>query len=175
MYGARQQHGFIYEDYIIKTFNLEKCGIYTSKFDAYYDKIPVQIKCIKKNSEICLGDFKRIQLIDQDFILVLGFWEKNRKNIVKQEVLYIDHVVFKTFCDFDKTESMITEMKSISNRVCDDILWRKFIKKHKELYPTENIIKLRFKRDHKVQKRIQCAVKFQDLKRYNFKKFIFKI
>ena len=56
---------------------------------------------------------------------------------------------------------MHNEMKSISNHKKDDLLWSEFIKKYKKLYPKDNLIKLRFKRDHKTQKRIQCAINFK--------------
>lgn len=55
---ARQNHGFIFEQYIITKYNLIKSKN-GSIYDAYYFGIPVQIKCIKYKSSIELSDYFR--------------------------------------------------------------------------------------------------------------------
>ena len=61
-------------------------------------------------------------------------------------------------------------MKQISNDRSDDGKWKEFRKKWNLLYKKFNnnpVITLRFKRDHKKQKRIQCGISSS-----NFKKLI---
>jgi len=48
-------------------------------------------------------------------------------------------------------------MSEISNDRSDDNKWKQFRLKWKEKYG-DSIISLRFKRDHKKQKRIQCGI-----------------
>jgi hypothetical protein len=53
---------------------------------------------------------------------------------------------------------MKSEMKLISNSKNDDNKWREFVKKYKKLHGKDALLQPRFKRDHKSQKRIQCAI-----------------
>ena len=165
--SSRQKHGFIYEQEIIKKFNLvptvqNSCfdAIYFNKDNSFMEKLYVQIKCIKNGSSIDMGSFIKNQNITKDFLLIIGFWDKE-KTIVNEHILYIDTKLYIKDTVFEFTTEMHNEMKSISNHKKDDLLWSEFIKKYKKLYPKDNLIKLRFKRDHKTQKRIQCAINFK--------------
>lgn len=159
----RQKHGFQYELQVIKKYKLSKTETYTCPYDAYYNKIneksiPVQIKCIKMGSNIEMGDYRRNKRKYDDFILIIGFWEKEKTNIVKEVILYINNEEFKNYLKFDYDEQMFKEMKSISNKKEDDLKWKLFCEKYKKKWPNKNILQLRFKRDHKKQKRLQCAI-----------------
>lgn len=157
----RQRHGLDYEKLIIQKYCLLKSDNYTSKYDAYYKDIPVQIKCIKQGSSIELGDFQRNQLNNKDFILIIGFWKNDKKNIIKEHCLSIDNNLFSEQMKFNHTIDMLSEMKKITNLYEDDLIWKKFCKKYRDLYPLSNNVKLRFKRDHSKQKRIQCAINWK--------------
>jgi hypothetical protein len=160
--AERQSHGFDYEQIKMTQNNLIKEDNYTSKWDSYElfegAKIPVSIKCIGANSSIDFGDLKRQTEVDQDFILYVGFWRGQKNNIVEEYKVLINKDIWNSyFGNKDIINEMLLEMKQISNDYSDDSKWRSFRRKYKELYG-ESIISLRFKRDHKKQKRIQCGI-----------------
>lgn len=180
---ARQQHGFDYQEHIIKQFSLRPSGIYTGKNDAYSlerdgKELPVQIKSIKKGASIDLGDYKRNKNKDREFAIFVGFWEHIKSNIVEEHLLIPPiawwHGLFVMEEMYDA--SIFSFLSEISNSPLDDAKWvagRKFYtykwkeywavvresfeNKWKESY-TERLVLPRFKRDHKTQKRIQCAI-----------------
>jgi hypothetical protein len=160
MRTERQHHGFEYEDRVISKYKLIKTIGYANKFDAYKDNIPVQIKCIKNKSSIEMASYIRNKNINENFILIVGFWEKYKDNIVQEHVLYIDISIYSTFFKYDYYPQMMTEFKLISNLIVDDDNWKKFRLKYSKLWPKNNIVSLRFKRDHKNQKRIQCSINY---------------
>lgn len=55
-------------------------------------------------------------------------------------------------------------MITISNDRKDDAKWKEFCKKYKTIYGEDAVISIRFKRDHKKQKRIQCAISYTNFK-----------
>jgi hypothetical protein len=172
--GERQKHGLDYEQYIIQKYNLIKSKNYTSIYDAYTYKndIPVQIKCIKSGSAIEMGSYLRNKSKLQDFILVIGFWENVKNNIVKEHVMYIDHRTFTKNLTFIDDQKMLGEMKNISNSIRDDLKWTEFRKKYQEKWKiNNNILDIRFKRDHKQQKRIQCAISYKNFNKKFLKMF----
>ena len=59
-------------------------------------------------------------------------------------------------------------MSTISNDHSDDKKWTEFRKRYTKLYG-KSVIALRFKRDHKSQKRIQCGISYT-----NFIKVVLK-
>jgi hypothetical protein len=160
--AERQKHGFEYEDFIINENNLIKEENYTAKWDTFevYNgvKTPVSVKCIGFNSSIDFGDLKRQTEVNQDFILYIGFWKGKKNNIVEEYKVLINKDVWNSYFG-NKTiiQSMLDELKGISNDYSDDDKWKEYRKKWKAMYG-ESIISLRFKRDHKKQKRIQCGI-----------------
>jgi len=181
--AARQQHGFDYQNYVIKLLGLKPDKNYIGKNDAYCQEkdgieYPVQIKFIKKGSAIDLGDYRRNKNKTKNFAFIVGFWEGIKGNITEEHILYPPFEwwtgLFSADDNFDT--DMYKFLGSISNNISDDIKWiagRKkltkrwndywishsveFEKKWEEEYPKRLIIP-RFKRDHKTQKRIQCAI-----------------
>jgi hypothetical protein len=160
--NERQEHGFLYEKKIIIENQLITTKNYTAKWDTFElyndDLFPVSVKCIGSKSSIDFGDIKRQSKIDADFILYVGFWKTNKDNIVEQyKVLISKENWLNYFGNKDIISDMLSEMKTISNDVSDDKKWKEFRKKYSDLYG-DSIISLRFKRDHKNQKRIQCGI-----------------
>jgi len=160
--GERQRHGFDYENAVIQKYDLKRSDNYTSKYDAFYLGIPVQIKCIKHGCAIEMGDYKRNKNKQEDFILIVGFWKGEKDNIVKESILYIDHANFTKHLTFKNDKKMVAEMDLISNLVEDDNRWKVFCNKYKSEWPDTNLLDIRFKRDHKKQKRIQCAISWSN-------------
>lgn len=160
--AERQRHGFEYEEAKMSQNGLIKEENYTAKWDTFEIldgvKIPVSIKCIGINSSIDFGDFKRQSQVDQDFILYVGFWKGQKTNIVEEYKVLINKDIWNSyFGNKEIIEEMLLEMKEISNDYSDDGKWRSFRNKYKEMYG-KSIVSLRFKRDHKKQKRIQCGI-----------------
>lgn len=168
---ARQQHGFDYEQYIIQKYNLHKTLKYTDPYDAYYNGIPIQIKCSKYGSSIEFGDYIRNKNKQENFILIIGFWKLHKRvNEVKENIFYIDYHKFTNQLQYHYDKRMFVELKLITNLKIDDIRWKQFCTKYRSLWPKENLLSIRFKRDHKQQKRIQCALNWR-----RFKMFINKV
>jgi hypothetical protein len=158
----RQIHGFEYERLIMERNNLTKESSYTGKWDMYElfngKNTPVSVKCIGFKSSIDFGDFKRQTEIVDDFILYIGFWKGQKRNIVEEyKVLIKNENWIKYFGDKNIISDMVCEMSFISNDYSDDCKWKEFRNKYSGLYG-KSVISLRFKRDHKSQKRIQCGI-----------------
>ena len=64
-------------------------------------------------------------------------------------------------------------LNNITNDVSDDLKWKKEITVLRTEWKnkTTNLIRPRFKRDHKKQKRIQCAINNKDFYNYFIKKY----
>jgi len=158
--AERQIHGFNYQRSIIELESLTEDMNYTGKWDAFCleKEVPVSIKCIGINGSVDFGDLKRQTEVQNDFILYVGFWQKSKSNIVEEyKVLIKKENWDRYFGDKSIIQSMIEEMKGISNSYSDDSKWKEFRNKYIKLYG-DSIISLRFKRDHKKQKRIQCGI-----------------
>lgn len=188
---CRQEHGYVFETLIIEKYGLLKNKM-RSEYDATYvqgdENIPVQIKCIKYRSSIDCADFYRNQNKSQDFIFVVGFWSElknkkdtegvivfdNTKYIQELHILYIEHVKWNSLFVFKESSEMKAELSLITNLVEDDVKWKNFIKKYKKLWKSGDVkrnVEIRFKRDHKTQKRIQCAINNSVFKKYFLEEF----
>jgi hypothetical protein len=171
----RQKHGLDYETKIITENKLIKNTNYTGKWDSYEGDKPVSVKCVGVNGSIDFGDFKRQTEVKEDFLLYIGFWQynKNKEKVVIEEYkLLIKYEDWMSYLgNIDIIDDMLKEMKYISNDKIDDDKWKKFRSKYTKLYNynKKSIIKLRFKRDHKKQKRIQCGISNK-----NFRNIILK-
>jgi hypothetical protein len=181
--AERQKHGFDFQDYIINKYSLtEYKGIdhYTHQWDAYYNEIPVSIKHIKYKSEIDLADFFRNSKINKDFIMIVGFYKNNNFEEDDIHILNINgddwSKLFNSSSDPDFLDKYTIKLKdlldTITNHKDDDSKWKSQIKILKKEWSnnTPNIVRPRFKRDHKVQKRIQCAINYNDFIQH-FKKY----
>jgi hypothetical protein len=166
--SERQKHGFIYQNKVINKYNLLEQKEYTAEYDATYKSIPVQIKCSKYGSSLELGDYRRNKNKNKDFILAVGLWKNvaANKQITNEYMLYIEHYNYTKnlgyYAEYMET-LMYEEYKQISNHKDDDRVWKQFCTKYKSFWKADNKISIRFKRDHKKQKRIQCAIPW-----YNF-------
>lgn len=165
----RQVHGFIFEKSIIEKFNLIKEKSHTSEYDAHTsNNIPVQIKLEKENSDIEMADIFRNFLKKEDFILVVGFWKNNPLDIVKIYSVYFKIEDFKKNFDGKLLDDFSQFLENITNNYSDDEKWKYQIKIFRKEWKsrTSNFIRPRFKRDHKNQKRIQCAINNKDFINY---------
>ncbi len=171
--GERQIHGFIFEEEIIKKYNIVKSNNYTDKWDGYLNGIPVSIKCEKNGSTIEMADYFRNSQNTEDFYLIVGFWEGKNKNIVDTKILFIPGKDWHDLFYLDINEKLKKLLKEISNDYSDDEEWKR---RRLELSAewkenTSNLIRLYFKRDHKQQKRIQCGITYKDFFSYFIPKY----
>lgn len=173
---ARQAHGFHYQDQVIKRLKLKSIAHYTAEYDAECQGTPVQIKCMKHQTGVQLGDFRRNRSKTHDFIMIIGFWEGDKYNIIDEDVRYVTRNEYTDnigFHDEGNTieRRMFEDMSYISNDYSDDGVWTEFRTRYKALWPATNNIDLRFARDHKKQKRIQCGMSNKKFEQWYKSKF----
>lgn len=164
----RQLHGFSFEKQIIEKYQLVPTENYTDKWDAYYKNIPVSIKVEKYGSDIELADYRRNAINQESFYLIVGFWEGIPTNIVETQILFINGTDWHKLFPENFTDIFQNCLDSVSNDREDDEKWRALIQDAKKQWQaaTKNLIRPRFKRDHKKQKRIQCAINNKDFYKY---------
>lgn len=161
----RQYGGFNYQKKVIEKFSLTSDENYTGHWDAYTSNgIPVSIKHEKNRTDVEMADFFRQMNVQEDFYLICGFWEEDKNNIVDEKILYIPHESWRAYFDKSFETPFRTLLNTISNDKKDDTIWRKKISEFRTEWKknTKNLIRPRFKRDHKSQKRIQCAINYTD-------------
>lgn len=96
-----QVHGVSFEKWVRDTFFNSYEGDYTQKWDVSAEAnknkltqkqgIPISIKLVKYKSPIGLGDIIRQRELNQEFLMIVGFWEqktKTEKWIVEMECLH---------------------------------------------------------------------------------------
>lgn len=160
----RQKHGFDYEKQIIARERLIPSPKYNGPIDAYKQcgpaRIPVSIKLTKLGGEICLGSYPDARIVKDDFILHLGFWNGTKTNIVDERAYFIPAQKWRDQCHYTEHKSMMEELKLQTNLREDDDKWKEYMARHQDAWDREQFryLRLRFKRDHKSQKRIQLAI-----------------
>jgi hypothetical protein len=149
------------------------------------------IKCMSKNTDIELGDFKRISGLSinkfgeiiqkrtniEDFFMIVAFHEvSEEKNIIEEYLIYLNvknweqYLPSKLFMKedgiymYDKMYEELKEHRLIGQRNPEtELKWNIFTDKYRRL-TEDSIIKLRFKRDTKGQLRIQSAISYNNFK-----------
>lgn len=173
--GERQWHGFKFENFIKEKFNILPCpdGHYTYKWDGMLNDYPVSIKTEKLTSDIEMASFIRNATNTDSFYLIVGFWEETKDNIVTIETLFIDGTEWHQLFNEAIVQECQEFLQQITNDISDDDNWRKGCKilKDKWVNETPNLIRPRFKRDHKTQKRMQCAINYSDFYNYFIPKY----
>lgn len=93
--------------------------------------------------------------------MIACFWEFQKENIVEEYHLKFPIKAWKKLFNHTLDDKIKMVIKEASNDYSYDAVWTQKIKELKDEYG-ENIIKLRPKRDHKKQKRMQCAISYSD-------------
>lgn len=173
----RQSHGFDYQKEVVKRLNITESKGYTDKWDGILNGFPVSIKTEKLGSDIEMADYFRISSITEDFYLIVGFWDGEKTNIVDERILFIKGAEFNSLFNPIFGAKFKHLLASITNDRSDDEKWttmrKELTAEYKQLTP--NLVRPRFKRDHKTQKRIQCAINNKDFYNYFVKKYEVKI
>lgn len=177
---AKQFHGFQYEQKVIERFNLQKAKNYTSPYDAQHKSHNIQVKCMQYGSSIEFGDYLRNKQKTTNFILIVGFWKHEKDNIVQEHIFNVNSAKLTDNLLYPYDAEMFEEMRLITNLHEDDHIWKQFCQKHRTQWlEFKNNMDLRFRRDHKKQKRIQCGVSWKkyhswfidDMQRYTHDEF----
>jgi hypothetical protein len=164
------------------TINNQKISpLFNEDFSAFRNW---SIKCMKKNTDIEMGDFKRISGLEltngelklkgtneEYFMLAVGIHDgTQQKNILEEYIILMPIESWKTYLpdvelklkDF---QSMYTELQThrLKGERSEEgeSAWWSFINKYKKLTES-SVIKLRFKRDSKGQLRIQSSISSSD-------------
>lgn len=160
----RQLHGFSFEQSVAEKYGVALSDNYTDKWDGRLDGIPVSIKTEKYGSDVEMADVFRQMDVSEDFYLIVGFWDGDKTNIVEQHILKVNGEEYSSLFNRDFAPRLHDLLDNITNDRSDDAKWKTQItllrKEWKEQTP--NLVRLRFKRDHKSQKRIQCAINNKD-------------
>lgn len=166
----RQGHGFVFEDYIKEKYNIKPFeeNNYTCKWDGILNGHPVSIKTEAIGSDIEMASFFRNATNKDSFYLIVGFWENSKTNIVKTEFLFIAGDEWHQLFDMSIVHKCEELINSISNDKSDDARWKSERTALAKLWKenTLNLVRPRFKRDHKTQKRMQCAINNKDFYKY---------
>lgn len=120
-----------------------------------------------------MASFTRNASNTDDFYLIVGFWEGTKDNIVAIETLFISGAEWHSLFNQDIVQECQDLLNSVTNDVSDDEKWKNGRKLLTEKWQTktENLIRPRFKRDHKTQKRMQCAINNGDFYTYFVPKY----
>jgi len=178
----RQNHGRKYEQKIITEFGMTAAKSATEKWDAYHDNHPVQIKYAHVSKKIAeMADyFRQKQLVEKDFVLVLGYYSDKvtHEELVERRRIYLitkEEWLPLFDCPFGFDERLRTDLASITNAASDNQRWTKMRTDWKAAWGLSRPVKLAPKRDSKAQKRIQCTIALDALDqfaRYSLSKLI---
>lgn len=169
----RQAHGFSFEQYAREKYGIELNSDYTGKWDGLYHGEPISIKTEKSGSDVEMADIFRNMNIDSNFYLLVGFWDGQKDNITDEFLLHIDGGEYTSLFNKEMGSKFKDLLNGITNDRNDDERWKKEISVLRKEWKdsTPNLIRPRFKRDHKTQKRIQCAINNKDFYNYFIPKY----
>lgn len=164
-----QSHGFIFENWVKDTFFDSYRGGYSDKWDipAKFNKkfgnLNVSIKTAKYGSTIGLGDALRQFDINDDFLIIVGFWKQNGKykKIVNVSSVVVNSKVWRKLWQPVNFTELIKLDRLIKNTSLHYTVVRKMAQDLKKINPYSLCkITLNPKIDSKTQRRLQCGIKF---------------
>jgi hypothetical protein len=167
-----QQHGFAFQKWVI---GLAKCispdkvakGTYTGKWDLPAELNPnraggpVSIKVAKWNSTIAFGDALRQFQINEDFTLIVGFWERvgMQKRVVKVVCVQVLSELWASLWKPVTLSDLETLDGLIKNRTYDYREARRRARQTVAAPPfKDSIFRVNPKIDSKHQRRLQCSL-----------------
>jgi len=164
--AERQSHGLINENRIKELYSLEDYlgkKDYTAKYDAQTaEGTPVSIKTTKHGCAVDMGDYFRNANADKDFYLIVSFWKNDKLNIHEEFHMLIPHEEWQKLFKREFDERIRKMLDDVSHERWYDRIWREQRLSLRADWG-EGIVKLRPKRDHKSQKRMQCAISYKDI------------
>ena len=169
-----QSHGFDFENWVKETFFADFDISYSSKWDVSkefnklliipktFRNLPVSIKTCKNKSPISFGDALRQFRNEEDFLLIVGFWEQsgNYKHFVSVEAIKIVARDWKKLFEPLTENELVYLDSTIKNKESDYREIREKAKEIKKSFSPTKIV-LNPKIDSKVQRRLQCSLPFK--------------
>jgi hypothetical protein len=168
-----QLHGFDFENWVKKTFFADTSVSYSHKWDIPaeannlevvlkgFRHLPVSIKTCKNGCPIGFGDVLRQFKNNEDFLLIVGFWEQSsaNKNFVAVEATKITAQDWRKLFQPLSEEDLKRLDSTIKNREMNYAEVRVRAKEIKKSFPATKMI-LNPKIDSKTQRRLQCSLPF---------------
>ncbi len=168
-----QMHGFDFENWIRKTFFADFTVSYSNKWDVpaefnrleivpkEFRNLPVSIKTCKNGCPIGFGDALRQFGVDEDFLLIVGFWEQSgaNKNFVAVEAVKVTAQSWRNLFQPLTEKDLRLLDSTIKNKETHYAEVRKTAKEIKQSFAPTRII-LNPKIDSKTQRRLQCSLPF---------------
>ncbi len=168
--GARQGHGFAFEDWVAHTFfPTARQGGYTDKWDIpahanlEHGGIAVNPKATQFRQPVGLGDALRQYDIAEPFLLVLGYWEKrgDTRTWVKAYVRRIEPEEWRALWHPIQREDLARLDAVIKDRRLSPEDARQKAQEIKARPPfTEAVMTVNPKIDSKTQRRLQCSLSY---------------
>lgn len=164
-----QTHGFFFEKWIRDTFFNSCIDNYSAKWDIskesnkQFGNLPISIKTAKYGSSINLGDAIRQISIQEEFILIVGFWKqvKDFKELVNVTATTISMELWSTLWDPLTIDDVKKLDKLIKSYTTDYKIIREKAQSLKAQSPFKDcLITLNPKIDSKTQRRLQCSISF---------------
>ena len=168
-----QEHGFTFEKWVHDTFfDSYKARSYTDEWDVgkefnvNYGGVPVSIKTAKYGSPVGLGDALRQFRINEDFLLVIGYWrqEEKKKRIVNILAVPVTVDLWHSLWRPIALEDLQKLDTTIKDRTLSYQQARAEAQRIKTQPPfTQAHITVNPKIDSKTQRRLQCSLGFSTL------------
>lgn len=166
-----QQHGLVFERWVQDTFfDGYRLDNYTQEWDVAkgankkYGGLPVSIKFTKYGSPVGLGDALRQFQINEDFLLIIGYWkqEGERKRIVNIVSAVVTPKLYQSLWQPITLNDLKTLDAAVKNRASDAKQARLDAKNLKAAPPfTKAVMTVNPKIDSKIQRRLQCSLRFR--------------
>lgn len=165
--AERQAHGKKYEQVIAERYRSQNIEVYTdtkcytNEWDGMFKGLPISIKNPTFGASIEMADLFRNANKKSNFYLFVGFHAPDDKyKLVEEHVLLIPYEWYTSLFVKDLLPYFKRLIINISNSYEDDGRWKagcKLLRQYWDKYSLD-IINPYFKRDHKSQKRMQCAI-----------------
>lgn len=164
----RQRHGFAFEAGVTGALALQTPDTsYTRAVDGWRSsaerlEIATSVKCVQEGSGVDLGSLRNNAAIDGDYELIIGFWRGEKSQLVRILALSIPHELWAAQFPTDiEPFAGPSVFGGISNDHADDAKARARWKELRRCWKVEvpdSVVAPRFKRNHQVQRRVQCAL-----------------
>ncbi len=173
-----QHHGFVFQDWICTQFFAPFDSNYTDKWDVpasanhlarlpdEFRHLPVSIKACKFGSPLALGDARRQFAIDEDFLLIVGYWQQRGplKVFVNAIALVVRAALWRSVFHPLTAGDLETFDEAIKDLSLTPLAARNMAKLRKQSAPfNDALIGLNPKIDSKKQRRLQCSLGFQQI------------
>lgn len=171
-----QRHGFDFQQWVIRSFFAPFQEHYTAKWDVPSESnssqavpdalraLPVSIKTCKNGSPVGFGDALRQFALDEDFLLIVGFWEQAGpfKNYIATEAVKVTVAQWRRLLDPITANALHELDVMIKDRTLHYSKVRELARVRKSQRPFSDArMVLNPKIDSKVQRRLQCSLPFE--------------